>query len=368
MGDCTSTLASGSTCQPTCDDGYTVSGTVTDADTAGFTFSKAIAGTANLAFDTIQESTQETSYVYWLRLKTKPEEAVTFTVTEDCTADLSLTYSNCGIFTIRLDDSVTTTHTFAAKTDHVTTETALKVTLTIPADTHETGLHPPPRSSNLKISVASGDARYASLPPHTLALTITDKLYVEKLEEPIDTTAAATEETTVNNSDGVVLVKIPANAIPQEILALEGLKIDVETAIIEAEEGSNILAIEDATKYETKTSIIEYKMTSFYSTADLSVSFASPVELTIPLYSSDCLAEGAYCQCMRADSKMRPLSGKYWMGSAHRKWLEPTMLSLRVTRIRFHCIRLQLSNRLLLSLRTVKRTILRLMRNTPSSR
>ena len=123
------------------------------------------------------------------------------------------------------------------------------------------------------------------------------------MEEPIDTTAAATEETTVNNSDGVVLVKIPANAIPQEILALEGLKIDVETAIIEAEEGSNILAIEDATKYETKTSIIEYKMTSFYSTADLSVSFASPVELTIPLYSSDCLAEGAYCQCMRADSK-----------------------------------------------------------------
>lgn len=277
--------------------------TVTDADTAGFTFSKAIAGTANLEFDTIQESTQETSYVYWLRLKTKPEEAVTFTVTEDCTADLSLTYSNCGIFTIRLDDSVTTTHTFAAKTDHVTTETALKVTLTIPADTHETGLHPPPRSSNLKISVASGDARYASLPPHTLALTIKDKLYVEKLEEPIDTTAAATEETTVNNSDGVVLVKIPANAIPQEILERPGLKIDVETAIIEAEEGSNILAIEDATKYETKTSIIEYKMTSSDSTADLSVSFASPVELTIPLDSADCLAEGAYCQCMRADSK-----------------------------------------------------------------
>ena len=48
-----------------------------------------------------------------------------------------------------------------------------------------------------------------------------------KLEEPIDTTAAATEETTVNNSDGVVLVKIPANAIPQEILERPGLKIDV---------------------------------------------------------------------------------------------------------------------------------------------
>ena len=60
------------------------------------------------------------------------------------------------------------------------------------------------------------------LPPHTLALTIKDKLYVEKLEEPIDTTAAATEETTVNNSDGVVLVKIPANAIPQEILDAAG--------------------------------------------------------------------------------------------------------------------------------------------------
>ena len=49
-----------------------------------------------------------------------------------------------------------------------------------------------------------------------LALTIKDKLYVEKLEEPIDTTAAATEETTVNNSD-VVLVKIPANAIPRTL-------------------------------------------------------------------------------------------------------------------------------------------------------
>jgi hypothetical protein len=278
--------------------------TVTDADTAGFTFSKAIAGTTNLAQDTIKESAEATSYDYYLRLHTKPKEAVTFTLTEDCTAEDIIynekTYSNCGIFSIKLNDVETTEHTFAALTDHVTEEVALKVTLTIAADAHETGFHPPARSSNLKISVASGDAMYVkNVKNHTLALTIKDTKYVDNFNATIDTTAAADTPTEIKTESGVE-VKIPANAIPPAILDLPNVKIDISTAVIDAAAGSAVKAIEDTTKYETKTSIIEYKMTS--DDAEISVSFTSTVEITIPLDSSDCLSEGAYCQCMRADS------------------------------------------------------------------
>jgi len=184
-------------------------------------------------------------------------------------------------------------------TDHVTEEVALKVTLTIAADAHETGFHPPARSSNLKISVASGDAMYVPLAPHTLALTIKDTKYVDNFNATIDTTAAADTPTEIKTDSGVE-VKIPANAIPPAILDLPNVKIDISTAVIDAAAGSAVRAIEDTTKYETKTSIIEYKMTS--DDAEISVSFTSTVEITIPLDSSDCLSEGAYCQCMRADS------------------------------------------------------------------
>ena len=54
------------------------------------------------------------------------------------------------------------------------------------------------------------------------------------------------------------------------------------------------------TKFQLKTSIVEYKITSEGGNVE-SVSFSEPVEITIPLDSSDCVTEGVYCQCMRAE-------------------------------------------------------------------
>ena len=281
--------------------------TVTDADTAGFTFSKSVAATENVAVDTLKESGVENSYEYYLRLKTKPVAAVTFTVAEDCAEpdeDVSSSFNNCGVFSIKLNDVEATEHTFVADTDHVTTETALKVTLTIAAyNIGETTSHPPPRNSNLKISVKSGDAKYTPLPSHTLALTIKNSKYVDEIQETIDTQAAENEVTEIKTESGVE-VRIPAKAIPKEILDKSDVKIDISTAnsaIDDAANESNIKEIQDETKFQLKTSIVEYKITSEGGNVE-SVSFSEPVEITIPLDSSDCVTEGVYCQCMRAES------------------------------------------------------------------
>ena len=182
----------------------------------------------------------------------KPVAAVTFTVAEDCAEpdeDVSSSFNNCGVFSIKLNDVEATEHTFVADTDHVTTETALKVTLTIAAyNIGETTSHPPPRNSNLKISVKSGDAKYTPLPSHTLALTIKNSKYVDEIQETIDTQAAENEVTEIKTESGVE-VKIPAKAIPKEILDKSDVKIDISkmhnSKIDDAANGSNIKKIQD---------------------------------------------------------------------------------------------------------------------------
>ena len=291
--------------------------TVTDVDTAGFVFSKLISGTTNLASDTITELNTDTEYVYYLRLTSKPAKAVVFKIEEVCTDTDGDTNNNCGAFSIKLNDVAGGEHTFPALTDHVTTAAALKVTLTVPYTEVKEKL----KSSNLKISVLSGgDERYTPLKSHSMTLSIRDSRYTGDITSgdiAVDTTASKTEVLEVSAGSGVS-VKIPAGALPETLtdikINVNALDISGITISESTDANNNIKTIEDTSKFVTKTSIIEYKITKTNSDTAEVVTFADAVELTIPLDSSDCTTSGVYCQCMRADSSNEAASWEILQG------------------------------------------------------